>query len=76
MAIGGDQGGSIRIPSSWCGTVGLKPTYGLVPYTGACPIEITVDHLGPMAKNVSDCALMLEVKLVKACDVLAHCRLL
>lgn len=34
MAIGGDQGGSIRIPSSWCGIYGLKPTYGLVPYTG------------------------------------------
>ncbi|KAK3603254.1 hypothetical protein CHS0354_007586 [Potamilus streckersoni] len=61
MAIGGDQGGSIRIPASWCGIVGLKPTFGLVPYTGACPIEITIDHLGPMARNVHDCALLLEV---------------
>ncbi|KAK3603257.1 hypothetical protein CHS0354_007588 [Potamilus streckersoni] len=61
MAIGGDQGGSIRIPASWCGIVGLKPTFGLVPYTGACPIEITLDHLGPMARNVHDCALLLEV---------------
>ncbi|KAL3857308.1 hypothetical protein ACJMK2_011989 [Sinanodonta woodiana] len=61
MAIGGDQGGSIRIPASWCGIVGLKPTFGLVPYTGACPIEITIDHLGPMAKTVYDCALLLEV---------------
>lgn len=60
MAIGGDQGGSIRIPASWCGIVGLKPTWGLVPYTGAVPIEITCDHLGPMAGNVKDCALMLE----------------
>ncbi|XP_060081361.1 amidase-like [Ylistrum balloti] len=61
MAIGGDQGGSIRIPSSWCGTVGHKPTFGLVPYTGAVPIEMTVDHLGPITRTVEDCALFLEV---------------
>ncbi|CAH1781251.1 unnamed protein product [Owenia fusiformis] len=61
LAIGGDQGGSIRVPSSWCGIVGLKPTYGLVPYSGACSIETTIDHLGPMAKTVDDCALLLEV---------------
>lgn len=60
MAIGGDQGGSIRIPSSWCGIYGLKPTYGLVPYTGAFSIELTLDHLGPMARSAADCALMLE----------------
>ena len=60
MAIGGDQGGSIRIPSSWCGIYGLKPTYGLVPYTGAFPIELTLDHLGPMGRSAADCALMLE----------------
>ena len=64
MALGGDQGGSIRIPSSWCGIVGLKPTWGLVPYTGAVSIETTCDHLGPMARTVSDCALLLEVNLV------------
>lgn len=61
MAIGGDQGGSIRIPAAWCGVVGMKPTHGLVPYTGAMPVEMTVDHLGPMAKNVTDCATLLEV---------------
>ena len=61
LAIGGDQGGSIRIPSSWCGICGLKPTYGLVPYTGAFPIEATVDHVGPMARTVADLALLLEV---------------
>ena len=61
LAIGGDQGGSIRIPSSWCGICGLKPTYGLVPYTGAFPIETTVDHVGPMARTVADLALLLEV---------------
>ena len=63
MAIGADQAGSIRIPASWCGVVGLKPTFGLVPYTGAVSIETTVDHLGPMAKTVYDCALLLEVRL-------------
>jgi amidase len=61
MAIGGDQGGSIRMPSSWCGIYGLKPTHGLVPYTGVFPIEITLDHVGPMARKVSDVALLLEV---------------
>ncbi|RBP80120.1 amidase [Rhodobacter sp. 140A] len=61
MAIGGDQGGSIRMPSAFCGTVGMKPTHGLVPYTGVVPIEITVDHAGPITKTVADSALMLEV---------------
>jgi amidase len=61
MAIGGDQGGSIRIPSSWCGICGLKPTYGLVPYTGIFPIEMTLDHVGPMARTPDDVALLLEV---------------
>lgn len=60
MAIGGDQGGSIRIPASWCGIYGLKPTWGVVPYTGAFPIETTLDHLGPMARTVPDVALLLE----------------
>ncbi len=61
MAIGGDQGGSIRIPSCWCGTYGLKATHGLVPYTGVFPIEITLDHTGPIAATVSDVALLLTV---------------
>nr|XP_022299774.1 uncharacterized protein LOC111108286 isoform X1 [Crassostrea virginica] len=61
VAIGGDQGGSIRLPASWCGIVGLKPTYGLVPYTGIIPIEMTLDHVGPMARTVEDCAALLEV---------------
>ncbi|MCH8087144.1 MAG: amidase [Chloroflexi bacterium] len=60
MAIGGDQGGSIRIPGSWCGIYGLKPTYGLVPYTGVFPVELTLDHTGPMARTAADCALLLE----------------
>ncbi len=61
IALGGDQGGSIRIPASWSGIVGLKPTFGLVPYTGIFPIEGTLDHTGPMTKNVSDAAVLLEV---------------
>ncbi|HXA25425.1 MAG TPA: amidase [Acetobacteraceae bacterium] len=61
MALGGDQGGSIRIPASFCGIYGMKPTHGLVPYTGIMPIEIFVDHTGPMTANVADNALLLEV---------------
>jgi amidase len=61
MAIGGDQGGSISIPASWCGAYALKPTYGLVPYTGIFPIELTLDHTGPMAATTADVALLLEV---------------
>ena len=60
MAIGGDQGGSIRIPSSYSGVYGMKPTHGLVPYTGIMPIEVTIDHTGPMTANVADNALLLE----------------
>src|ERR671933_1139748 len=60
MSIGGDQGGSIRIPSCWCGVYGLKPTYGLVPYTGIFPIELTLDHVGPIARSAADAALLLE----------------
>ena len=59
LALGGDQGGSVRIPASLCGIVGHKPTHGLVPYTGAFPIERTVDHLGPMTRTVADAALLL-----------------
>ena len=61
MAIGGDQGGSIRMPASYCGVYGMKATHGLVPYTGVMPIELTIDHTGPMTANVTDNALMLEV---------------
>jgi amidase len=60
MAVGGDQGGSIRIPASFSGICGMKPTHGLVPYSGIMPIELTIDHTGPMTANVADNALMLE----------------
>ncbi|MDP6688822.1 MAG: amidase [Alphaproteobacteria bacterium] len=61
MTIGGDQGGSVRIPAAYCGIVAMKATYGLVPYTGVMPIEPYIDHTGPMTANVADNALMLEV---------------
>ena len=61
IATGGDQGGSVRIPAAYSGVVGHKPTHGLVPYTGAFPIEQTIDHIGPMARTVADVALALTV---------------
>lgn len=61
VATGGDQGGSVRIPSAYTGTVGHKPTWGLVPYTGAFPIEATIDHVGPITRTVADAALVLNV---------------
>jgi amidase len=61
IALGGDQGGSIRIPSSWSGVVGHKPTHGLVPYTGIVGFDLTIDHIGPMARTVEDAALLLSV---------------
>ena len=61
MALGGDQGGSIRMPAAYCGIYGMKPTHGLVPYSGIMPIELTLDHTGPMTATVEDNALMLEV---------------
>lgn len=61
MAIGGDQGGSIRTPSSWCGVYGLKPTWGLVPTTGSMPISYSVDHCGPICASTEDVARLLAV---------------
>ena len=61
MAIGCDQGGSIRIPASFCGVCGMKPTTGLVPYTGVLGFYAPIDHAGPMTQSVRDNALLLEV---------------
>ncbi len=60
-ALGSDTGGSIRIPASLCGIVGLKPTYGRVSLRGAIPLAWSLDHAGPMARTVPDVALMLQV---------------
>lgn len=49
------------MPSAACGIVGLKPTFGLVPYTGIISLEPAIDHTGPMARTVYDAALLLEV---------------
>lgn len=60
IASGGDQSGSIRIPASFCGVYGIKPSYGLVPATGVAPIENTVDHIGALAATVEDLARFLD----------------
>jgi len=60
-ALGTDTGGSIRIPASLCGVVGLKPTYGRVSLRGVFPLSWNLDHVGPMTKSVKDAALMLQV---------------
>ena len=59
MALGGDQAGSIRMPAAFCGCYGLKPTYGLVPYSGIFSSDRTLDHIGPMTRTVTDAARML-----------------
>jgi amidase len=59
MALGGDQGGSIRTPSAWCGVYGLKPTWGLVPMTGGMPISYSLDHCGPICDSVENVARLL-----------------
>ncbi|HYM70719.1 MAG TPA: amidase [bacterium] len=59
-ATGSDTGGSIRIPSSFCGVVGVKPTFGRVSRHGLIALSYTMDHVGPMARTVADCALLLR----------------
>jgi amidase len=60
LALGADEGGSVRIPAAWCGLVGMKATHGLVPSYGMSYMNHTLDHIGPMSKTVMDNALMLE----------------
>jgi aspartyl-tRNA(Asn)/glutamyl-tRNA(Gln) amidotransferase subunit A len=60
LALGTDSGGSIRIPAAWCGVVGFKPTWGLVPEDGCFPLAPSYDHVGPIASTVSGCAELMR----------------
>ncbi|HEY2647438.1 MAG TPA: amidase [Candidatus Acidoferrales bacterium] len=60
-SVGTDTGGSIRVPSALCGTVGLKPTFGRVSVYGVVPLSPSLDHVGPMARSVADLAILLGV---------------
>lgn len=59
-AMGSDTGGSIRIPASYCGTAGIKPTYGRVSRYGTMPLGFSLDHMGPLAQTSRDCAAVLN----------------
>ena len=60
-SFGTDTGGSIRIPSSYCGVTGLKPTYGRISRHGVIPLSVNLDHVGPFARTVKDAALAAEI---------------
>ncbi|HET7170482.1 MAG TPA: amidase family protein [Gaiellales bacterium] len=68
-ALGSDTGGSIRIPAAYCGIVGLKPTYGLVPVAGVFELSPTLDHVGPLARTVRGAAELLAVVSGAPCPV-------
>ncbi|MBS0561137.1 MAG: amidase [Proteobacteria bacterium] len=61
LALGSDTAGSIRGPASWCGTVGLKPTYGRISRRGVFPLSWTLDHCGPLTRSVQDTAIAMQV---------------
>lgn len=61
LATGSDTGGSIRVPASYCGVTGLKPTFGRVSKFGALPLGFTLDHIGPITRTVRDTAAALQV---------------
>ncbi len=59
-ALGTDQGGSVRVPASWCGVLGMKPTHGIVPYRGNAGIHSVLDHVGPLARTAEQLASMMD----------------
>lgn len=61
VTLGVDQGGSIRLPASWCGTLGLKPTRGLVPYTGVVGMDRSLDYVGPLTNDATTMAEVMDV---------------
>jgi aspartyl-tRNA(Asn)/glutamyl-tRNA(Gln) amidotransferase subunit A len=69
FATGTDTGGSIRIPASFCGVTGLKPTFGLISKRGVMPLGWTMDHMGPMTKTVRDCAVAFHAMGGSAADL-------
>ena len=72
-ALGSDTGGSVRIPASFCGLTGLKPTFGLLPNTGVLPLDPTLDSIGPLCRTAQDCALLLQAMADPAlCSIVDH----
>ncbi|GGL38139.1 amidohydrolase [Pseudomonas brenneri] len=72
LALGTDTGGSIRIPSALCGTVGFKPSFACVPVEGVFPLSSSLDHVGPIANHVEDARLLFEVLAGRACAPAAN----
>jgi 2-dehydropantoate 2-reductase len=69
LALGTDTGGSIRIPAAYCGIVGMKPTYGLVPVEGVFPLSHTCDHVGTLTRTVAQTAALLGVLAARPCEL-------
>ena len=70
-ALGSDTCGSLRIPAAVCGVAAIKPTYGRLPLTGVLPLAWTLDHPGPMARTLTDCAVLFNVMAAGAPDTIA-----